>query len=639
MSWRKGEASGFLMFDHDIQVIQSFFNYDSTREFLRRFKLLKEYPKVINKDNFIKLNCRSRVIEHIAIKRIIIDNQLDIDCISIPLKSRFDDLSNGLYPELQDHDLKSATPSLHADFTPLIAIEKPLVCCSDEEIRQHVINKLPYRIKDNKNETRSIMAKRASLTKSLKRRKNRGLAIIANSLYYVGGQTSNKYVSSAQRNAKKWRDASNRTWKVKSSSFGKKELGSNQLNILKSKNKKVAETLCIAQGLKRYCVKEGWIYASITVTAPPQNHPNPSVGKSSWNQSMPDETARLLIDKWKSLQASLNNKKISIAGLRTAETHADSCPHFNFLVYFPECHQKQVLMAFRKAFGRSKKLCLINDNSSISDEKFFWYATKHVPGMRAETDESLRQQTCLSNYGIRQMQWFGVPSMQLWRALMSSKEMLNEPSIQSLWQTVQEKKYDDFIESMGGLDIQNKQRPFYIVSRKQLSMDDEPEFGICNRVTGIEYYFNKQTKHEDSDGSVRNDASQNHSKVDSISFMPVQQPSNISLESQIKTVVAKSYLDINDKLSNMSSFLLSPIAVNTSLANGSGFHICHPRLLNKIIVNINIPSKRIFDLRKSSFDKTNKLVNKKLIFVYLKRNLDMSGSLRHTSINWDFRPP
>lgn len=628
----KAKAGGFFMFDSYIEAIQDYFEYDRRNEFLRRSWIINHSPLRITKDNFFKWNSNSIVVDRIAIRAIVKAHNLDKECIQV---------SSRISPNQRIYDLdyiESMNFDLSIDFLNpqdpsfTIGLPKPVICCSDLEIRAHVISKLPMCDNLSASEFLSLKAKRASLTRKYTKIRQRGLATIAQELFYVGGKTFNRAVSSAQLYSRKRKLESSREW----SSFNlKQRLVDAKLNTSQSRNpidKKTAENFCIADGLNRYCRDYGWVSASCIVTAPSEYHPNPKSSKSNWNGSTPQETTRFLLKKWENIRSTLNNMQIPIAGIRSVEPHIDGCPHFNFLIYFQPEHKEKIKYIFRKVFGRSNKCCFFKENHGTEDaKKFFRYSTKHVKD--GSNKVILSEKAWLSDWGIRQTQWFGIPQLSIWRSLFSSTEPPENKHIHELWLSVKNKDFKSYILLMGGLAIKNKDRPFKILPWTEMSSDtskSNSKIAYCAEEYSIEIETLNINRQLLDMAVIESSLSLYQSScLHSESIVLFKIPLFCSPGTNLNLI----HINLNGFLKANTFDYIFTLRAKLGIANES------IRINNKIIVNINIPSKRILDLRKTSLDKTNILVNIKLIFEYSKRNLDMSGSLRNTSINWDYRPP
>jgi hypothetical protein len=96
--------------------------------------------------------------------------------------------------------------------------------------------------------------------------------------------------------------------------------------------------------------------AMVTLTLEPEWHPNPSHGTYCWNKASPREAHQSLCDRWQAILRDLHRVGIRLSGLRVAEPHQDSCPHWHiWLLYRPE-HETAILTTVMKYFPNKLKV-------------------------------------------------------------------------------------------------------------------------------------------------------------------------------------------------------------------------------------------------------------------------------------------
>lgn len=90
----------------------------------------------------------------------------------------------------------------------------------------------------------------------------------------------------------------------------------------------------IARGLDELAERRGLVPIMITMTLPPEWHPNPSVGTKTWTPDKgPRETDEAMRSLLKRFRARLSKSKIQALGLRVWEPHKDGTPHLHALLY------------------------------------------------------------------------------------------------------------------------------------------------------------------------------------------------------------------------------------------------------------------------------------------------------------------
>lgn len=103
-------------------------------------------------------------------------------------------------------------------------------------------------------------------------------------------------------------------------------------------------------------VEAGLSSAMLTVTLEPQFHPNPSNGKSSWDDSSPRRAHQSFSKRWQAVLRDLHRDGIRPSGLRVVEPHRDGCPHYHvWLLYRPESEAK-ILSISMKYFPNKLKV-------------------------------------------------------------------------------------------------------------------------------------------------------------------------------------------------------------------------------------------------------------------------------------------
>lgn len=115
---------------------------------------------------------------------------------------------------------------------------------------------------------------------------------------------------------------------------------------LDKQNQRKAEYLNIIHGLEKIAQSYGWIASFVTLTLPPAFHPNPSLGKNSYNGASPDECRNELSKYWQQIRSRLAKHKIIAGndyfGSKTVEAHQDSTLHSHALIFHPIQHSQAI---------------------------------------------------------------------------------------------------------------------------------------------------------------------------------------------------------------------------------------------------------------------------------------------------------
>ena len=176
-----------------------------------------------------------------------------------------------------------------------------------------------------------------------------------------------------------------------------------------------------------------------TMTCPSRMHarfsksgmPNPK-----YDGTTPDKAQKHLTDHWALIRTSLGNKGIDLYGLRVCEPHHDGTPHWHFMAFMKPEEEKIITETIRKY-----ALAVDGDEPGAKDNRFDvveidWskgsatgyiakYISKNIDGKYIEEDSygkdavesSERVKAWANKWGIRQFQFFGGPSIGIWREL------------------------------------------------------------------------------------------------------------------------------------------------------------------------------------------------------------------------------
>ena len=250
----------------------------------------------------------------------------------------------------------------------------------------------------------------------------------------------------------------------------------------------------------------------ITLTAPPQFHPNPGNDHNTWDYSTPTEGQEWLADEWSKLRARLAKINITLAGFRVSESHKDGCAHFHYLVYVSAEQRTEVCKAiaykwrivknkkgkknskadledFRKRSGTQEANAQVKwlDDRSESEKRkasASTYVMKYVmKTLHAKPDEEDRERSWRQVWGIRNYQFFGVTTKNVWEALRH-KDAKAEPGDTLTSKAIYYARTGDFcslLEIDGKIGIKDKDRIFSIDIDDESDPDKKTIF-ICKRV-------------------------------------------------------------------------------------------------------------------------------------------------------------
>jgi len=197
----------------------------------------------------------------------------------------------------------------------------------------------------------------------------------------------------------------------------------------KRKAARLSELFLDVKALEVIAKEQEWRWAFVTLTAPPQYHSNPAMGKNSYNEDLSPRLAnKAIAADWKSIRGYLKERGYrpgeSYFGVRVAEVHDDGCPHWHVLIFFNPSMFECLFDAVRQAYmGRGGYFDMNNediirlgkkeseDGAAASSSYIFnylAYALKVDEGVEPDMSVPNRYRCALRAMGARQFQMFGV---------------------------------------------------------------------------------------------------------------------------------------------------------------------------------------------------------------------------------------
>lgn len=140
-------------------------------------------------------------------------------------------------------------------------------------------------------------------------------------------------------------------------------------------------------------------WAFITLTLSPEKHPNPSLGKNSYDGTSPYDSARGMKNKWNRVRALLRKRGINPGndyyGSLVSEAHKDGCQHLHALFFYRPGQLEAVKKVFCSVFqninfDQNDKSCSFKlDNGKASASSYvFKYINKSTALYDPELDLS-----------------------------------------------------------------------------------------------------------------------------------------------------------------------------------------------------------------------------------------------------------
>ena len=200
------------------------------------------------------------------------------------------------------------------------------------------------------------------------------------------------------------------------------------------------ELIVRARGLEEVAEESGQVGYMVTLTAPSKYHFN----SVKWNCESPRFTQAYLSGQWRKIRSALSYRKIKIQGLRVSEPHKDGTPHWHMLIFVhPDNADVLKDLLTKYAFevdgheeGAAEHRLEIEDIDKTKGSAVGYiikYLSKNIKGehMQGELDfesgllahdGAANAAAWASRHRLRQFQFFGSSSVQVWRELRRLKE-------------------------------------------------------------------------------------------------------------------------------------------------------------------------------------------------------------------------
>ena len=193
---------------------------------------------------------------------------------------------------------------------------------------------------------------------------------------------------------------------------------------------------------------EGGLSAEFwTLTAPSRFHAQRIIGATAeanpaYEGATPKEAQGYLCKVWARARAAWKRRGLSVFGLRTAEPHHDGCPHWHLICYGTRRELRYARRLLRvyalrdtpnEPGARRHRFVVLEAKGAKGAAYAAKYVSKNIngAGMDGERDGETgrkvsstveRVDAWAAAWGIRQFQFFGCPSVSIWRALRRFRE-------------------------------------------------------------------------------------------------------------------------------------------------------------------------------------------------------------------------
>ena len=187
-----------------------------------------------------------------------------------------------------------------------------------------------------------------------------------------------------------------------------------------------AQNYRISKTLEQIANDKNFTFSFITLTLPPEFHPNPKLGKCSYLGATPSQAKNKINKYWELIRANLAKAGLIVGndffGIQVNEAHKDSCLHKHILIYHSKknidlIHQiiKDVELRERKTISKIQNINLnkvkfkfdikLNNGKAKASSYLFKYISKSL-----DDKETLEIEACRSFYSARAFNIFGLNS-------------------------------------------------------------------------------------------------------------------------------------------------------------------------------------------------------------------------------------
>ena len=272
---------------------------------------------------------------------------------------------------------------------------------------------------------------------------------------------SNMTLGRRNRQKEKTRDWASRT----TITMPNNEVVGMDIMMENARRKRVAIIYTKLKGLEKYARAHKLVPVFITLTVPPHMHSNPAQGEKSWDGTLPSEAAHWLMKEWARLRSRLAKIDVVMSGVRVTESHLDGSPHGHILLFASPEQRFDIENEIRKTWETNiaAEVRWLDDcnpaKAATAASYLMKYALKTLAQPNAADD---RDDAWRSTWSIRAIQFFGLPTDELWNALRSTE--ITDPRTALATRYARAGDYCNFLEQVGGVGIKQKYRPFQAIT-------------------------------------------------------------------------------------------------------------------------------------------------------------------------------
>ncbi len=240
-----------------------------------------------------------------------------------------------------------------------------------------------------------------------------------------------------------------------------------------SKKAALARLYAMTKGMDGVAVRQGWAAAFLTITLPPEYHPNPCKGANGYDPYLsPAQADTAMAHLVSLLRARMAKAGIPTFGVCVKEPHRDGCPHTHILAYMPAADIPRVdamLQEMRPEPVKGERIateCKTIDRDRAAPTTYvFKYLMKAMSapatggGDKAREDGDHltnhdRVRAWASERGLRRWAVWGTHGVQrAWQALQQ-RDTLPEDAPEDAteaWKAIKERRYADALHAMGAV--------------------------------------------------------------------------------------------------------------------------------------------------------------------------------------------
>jgi hypothetical protein len=226
------------------------------------------------------------------------------------------------------------------------------------------------------------------------------------------------------------------------------------------------ELMVRCRGLEELAEDLGYQAFFVTWTTPSKYHRN----SDKWNGSKPSETQKYLCGQWAKCRAAIKRKNIDWFGVRVAEPHSDSTPHWHLLVFTAKSDAAIMRgIMSRYAFehdadenGALKHRFTVEEIDTSKGSATGYIAKYIAKNINAEnvqnepdydgsgslSDAVLRVGSWASRWRVRQFQFFGAAAVSVYRECRRLKNSVECKALEAVRLAADSGKWAEFTKAL-----------------------------------------------------------------------------------------------------------------------------------------------------------------------------------------------